>query len=420
MVYVNIHTISSNAATLSNRDDSGQQKSCMYGGVLRARESSQSNTRAARDLMRRRGVAAGVSTSTVDYVGALARKFVCEADLSEEEAAALSESLFELLAKGSKAQAQAQAQAARLREELDDLIDDTASGVVVDEGNQKLDYSGVADLDKGLRKKLDQACRHWATAEKGALRGGALMRLSPGQYQGLYEIGLRVHSGEFSLGDKKEKAAVASLLESALIGRMSLDMAAFGRMFAANPEMKVEAAAQVAHSIGINQMSPDWDFFTAMDDERDQAALVDVANLSSPLWYKHRSVHVPTLRRNLSAGLPAEIDAETLTDALSDLVSVLIEAAPKGASTSHGPQSLPSTVYLTVSSVPTTLSQAFLDTTESAVEAEERLLATGRRLAAGYGGVVGTYLWSAVSETDQTSSSVAEIVSEAVAAAVTP
>ena len=50
-----------------------------------------------------------------------------------------------------------------------------------------------------------------------------------------------------------------------------MDIALFGRMLASSPKFNVEAACQVAHAIGVSASVIEDDFFTAIDDLKQEA-----------------------------------------------------------------------------------------------------------------------------------------------------
>ncbi len=51
-----------------------------------------------------------------------------------------------------------------------------------------------------------------------------------------------------------------------LDGGKASDLALFGRMIADLPDKNRDAAAQVAHAISTNRVSPEFDYYTAVDD----------------------------------------------------------------------------------------------------------------------------------------------------------
>ena len=58
-------------------------------------------------------------------------------------------------------------------------------------------------------------------------------------------------------------------VEKAMKTRTSApDIALFGRMLAENPTLNIDAASQVAHAISTHRVNMDMDFFTAVDDLR--------------------------------------------------------------------------------------------------------------------------------------------------------
>lgn len=84
-----------------------------------------------------------------------------------------------------------------------------------------------------------------------------------------------------------------------------LDIALFGRMVASAPEMNIEAAASFAHAISTHKAIPEIDFFTAVDDCRqdDQTGSGHMGTIefNSATYYRYVSLDLGQLAANLKA-----------------------------------------------------------------------------------------------------------------------
>ncbi len=82
-----------------------------------------------------------------------------------------------------------------------------------------------------------------------------------------------------------------------------LDIALFGRMVANAADMNVEAAAAVAHAISIHRVDSDIDFFTAVDDckQNDESGSAHMGNLefNSASYYRYISLDLGQLAETM-------------------------------------------------------------------------------------------------------------------------
>ncbi len=86
-LFLDIHAIQSLPPSNINRDDTGSPKTAQYGGVKRARVSSQSWKRAIREYFYAHGEIANVGIRTLDIVRYIGKKItVLKDDISEEKA----------------------------------------------------------------------------------------------------------------------------------------------------------------------------------------------------------------------------------------------------------------------------------------------------------------------------------------------
>lgn len=86
-LYLDIHAIQTLPPSNINRDDTGSPKTALYGGVRRARVSSQSWKRAIRTYFNENGIEANVGVRTLSIVDYIANKIVDKNNLISMETA---------------------------------------------------------------------------------------------------------------------------------------------------------------------------------------------------------------------------------------------------------------------------------------------------------------------------------------------
>ena len=123
---------------------------------------------------------------------------------------------------------------------------------------------------------------------------GALVLISEGQLEKIAKYALSID--EFDKVTAKE-------IKKNLMEDQSLDLALFGRMMADNPELNVDAASQVAHAISTHEIVPEFDYYTAVDDAKDDdqsgSAMIGTLEYNSSTLYRYANVNVNELLHNL-------------------------------------------------------------------------------------------------------------------------
>lgn len=278
-LYMDINIIQTVPSSNLNRDDTGAPKTALYGGVTRARVSSQSWKHVVRHAFREDQVPTG--SRTKEAVQLLVKE-LCKQDTSIDEETALTKAndAFKL------------------------------AGIKVDKNNET----------------------------------GALLLISNGQIEKLAQYIL--NNEEL---DKKE-------VKKVLKGDQSLDLALFGRMVADNPELNVDAASQVAHAISTHEVTPEYDYFTALDDEQDEdstgAAMLGTIEFNSATLYRYANVNVNELVHNLSKS-----DAIT---GIAEFIKDFSLSMPTGKQNTFANKTIPSYVMVTIrQDTPVNLVSAF-------------------------------------------------------------
>lgn len=331
---VELHLLQNFPPANLNRDDTGQPKDTDFGGVRRARVSSQCIKRSIRQS------------------GPFERRF---ADRIATRTKRVEQELVpRLTTLGYDETAAADLTAAV----LDDLL-----GWDAERGETKvLFYVGPEELDRLAE----------LTHEHAETIGGAI-----GERR-------RLHDDTDGMPDKKKaKAADDAVAKAAKQigeafraerqGRVrSVDVALFGRMLAQVPGMNIEAASQVAHAISTHALDQDFDFYTAVDDlkaaaddaEDKGAGMVGTTGFNSSCYYRYALVDAEQLAANLAegAGSVTAADRGLAAEAVGAFLEGAIEAIPTGKQNAFAAQTPPVLVLAVVTdgtAAPRSLANAF-------------------------------------------------------------
>ena len=128
---------------------------------------------------------------------------------------------------------------------------------------------------------------------------------------------------------------------------ITLDMALFGRMITDDSFKNVEAAMQVAHAISTHAVNMESDFFTAVDDLKEQyagdagSAMMGDVDFNACCYYMYVALDTDQLLKNLE-GSPEAIRA--LPDLLPALIASMVLTNPSGKQNSFAGHALPAVI----------------------------------------------------------------------------
>lgn len=338
--FVDFHALQTVPASNLNRDDTGSPKSMTFGGVRRARVSSQAWKKAMRDYF----------VENYDENKSGVRTLEIPTMIADEIMRQQAEAMPPAAEPVEDGQPEAEAKW---------LTSEEAEELAV----EALGYAGI---------KLAKADK-----KTGRSQVAALLFVSRAQVQNIAAIML-----DGSLDDKERKNKV----KDALRRGHAVDMALFGRMVADDPSLNVEAAAQVAHSLGVTAVTPEFDFYTAVDDHslEDHAgsAMMGTIEYNSSTYYRYADVSLAQLMDNLG-------DPEAVGEAVGMFTKAFIEALPGGKQNTFAAQSLPSAVVVTVrAGRPVSYANAFVNPVrgghDDAAQAESALVDYAENVASAY------------------------------------
>ena len=284
--YVDIHIIQSLPPSCVNRDDSGSPKSAVYGGVRRLRVSSQSWKRATRLYFNDILDAKDVGVRTKRVVEVLAERITEDAPELADAAAALAEKVFD---------------AAKIK-------------LAPPRGKDKKD---------------------------APQESGYLLFLSTSQIARLAGLAIASARG----GEALDAKTVKKIFKE----EHAVDIALFGRMVADDTDLNVDAACQVAHAISTHAAENEYDFFTAVDDEKSRseeeedagAGMMGTVEFSSATMYRYATVNLDMLVKNLG-------DGEAALRALEVFIKGFCLSMPTGKQNTFANRTVPETVVVSV------------------------------------------------------------------------
>lgn len=262
MTWLDIHILQSVPPSNINRDDAGSPKTAYYGGMRRARVSSQAWKRAVRTAFR------DDPTTSADAGRRTRRLPQVIADRLRDRIPALAEhaDTIGMIAASAtfKVKAARPKEGSRPTTEYLLFLGEAQAGRIIDTlASQADDLARAGGDDKQLREII-----------------GSL---------GLERLGITGHPGAVAL---------------------------FGRMIADAPETNVDAACQVAHAISTHEVIDQFDYFTAVDDEAQDvdetgAGMIGSIEFNSATLYRYATVDLRELTHNLDGEHSRALDLAT-------------------------------------------------------------------------------------------------------------
>ena len=316
--FIDIHVLQSIPAANLNRGENGDPKTVIYGGKLRSRVSSQSWKHAMREDFK-------AQTQDTDWLSSTRSKLIPQKIINDLTADGMDE------------------------QKAVDLVTNALA---------------VASIKvKAPKKGTDDP---YTT--------DTLLMLSAGQIRNLTNF-LKEHPDLDANKVKKDKdsKAIKQALTDLLNTDNALDLALFGRMVAGDAKLNVDAASQVAHAFSINEIVPEFDFFTAVDDikESQGAGMMGSMGYNTSTLYRYANLNVDELKHNLG-------DEELTEKGIKQFIKSFVLSMPTGKQNTYANKTLPQYVMVNVrDDTPVNLANAFekpikLAGDESGVEALEK------------------------------------------------
>ena len=281
---VDIHILQTVPPSNLNRDDTGSPKAATFGGVRRARVSSQAWKRATRTAFAN--------------------------ELDESELGVRTKRVVELIA----------------------------------EHVMKLDAEVALESARGAAEKVFTAAKITVKEPRGKKgappESGYLLFLSAQQVVALAELAVE----SLRAGVEPDTKMAQALIK----GKNSVDLALFGRMVADVSDLNVDAACQVAHAISTHGVEAEYDYFTAVDDEKSRqadedagAGMIGTVEFNSATLYRYATIDADRLLDNLG-------DTEAVRRAVEAFLRAFAKSMPTGKQNTFANRTLPDAVVVCV------------------------------------------------------------------------
>ena len=277
-----------------NRDDTGSPKTAIYGGVLRARVSSQAWKRPTRELFRQTIDQASLGLRTKRVVEVLVQ---------------------------------------RITDRRDDIANENA-----------LRLAKLTLTTAGLKLIAPKASKDSDSESIDETK--YLLFMGNGQYDALADLVIDAYdNGDAESTIKTQKKQIRSIV----LNDHSIDVALFGRMVADSTDLNIDAAAQVAHAISVQRVSTESDYYTAVDDVKQDnedeidsgAAMIGEIEFNSATFYRYANVDVNRLFDTLGS-------VSATKAAVEAFVRSFITSIPSGKINTFAHRTLPDLVLINV------------------------------------------------------------------------
>ena len=302
MHLIELHILQSFPVSCLNRDDVGSPKTAVFGGVNRARLSSQSLKRAIREYAQDNLPDArfgGERTKLIvgPFAEALKKHGVTDEKSAAQHAANIADKLAKLDAKTKDGESPQVGTLTFLApSEIDSIARQVAQ--LLKENHKSKDYE----------KKLDKFCK------------------------------------------------AAGLVDGA-------DIALFGRMAASLPSLTLEGAAMFGHALSTHKSDNDLDFYSAVDDRKPKdddagAGMIGTLEFSSAVYYRYAAINLDLLADEDHLAKLSLAERQKVVDAF---IRATLQAVPGARKNSMNAHTLPGYVLGTYKSAgqPVQLINAF-------------------------------------------------------------
>ena len=328
MKHLELHIIQSVPVACLNRDDLNSPKTAIFGGVQRARVSSQSWKRAIREMAK--------EMDSSSFKGNRSRRMV-----------------YDLATKlGSKG----------IGKDISIMISEQVAGIVETldskkdvEGFRKIktlmffsdaEYDAIVDAITDDIKKLAEAVlssSNAVEAEKESLKNIDDDKKDEQEKakKELENLKKKMEKNNKELLKAFNDKSIRMAIKSAQL-KDAADIALFGRMVASDHSLTVEAAAMFSHALSTHKADNEIDFFAAVDDlqskEESGAGMTSTLEFNSATYYRFAALNLDMLsdKEHLGALTPEERQSIVQT-----FIEATVKAIPGARKNSMNGNTLP-------------------------------------------------------------------------------
>lgn len=293
---IQIHVLQSYPVAALNADKSGNQKTMVFGGYLRARVSSQAWKRPIREMLNTQSV-------QTRYLPTLVR----------EELKAFTK---------------------------EDAVLDLISSRVSEFGRKGVEEEGEEEF--APKEPKSKRAQRRDERREDTSRTSQLLRFTRRE---VAEIAKSLHAVYEEIGaDAFKKTSVADLEAAARVTGNEKDvaLALFGRFTTTVALGEVHGATSTAHAFSVHPIRPAADFFTGMDDLEINggSTMMGFKDMAANLFYRYMNVDWNQLLENMHG------DEDAARNALIEYLSAVAMAQPKASRSFAAPSSLPDLILV--------------------------------------------------------------------------
>lgn len=328
MKLIELHILQSFPVSCLNRDDVGAPKTAIFGGVTRARISSQCLKRAIRELAQELSPQLFAANRSRLFTEKITNLLVNDHKLDATVADALAKCAAHYLGK---------------LDPKDDSKVKTLMFLSPDE------FSRLAvllkDLSESDRNALCEAVRRISPAEleknEDADEAGAeeTDEKEPPKKKNEKKEEKPLTAKQFTkLVAKVLKSPIREAFESGFV-KDAADIAIFGRMVASDHSLTVEGAGLFSHALSTHKADNDIDFFSAVDDlqpqEESGAGMTGTLEFTSATYYRYVGLNLDLLADEAHLGALTTEQRKQVVDAFLRAAVLAVPGARKNSMNAH-------------------------------------------------------------------------------------
>jgi CRISPR system Cascade subunit CasC len=329
MKHLELHIIQSFPVACLNRDDLNSPKTAVFGGVQRARVSSQSWKRAIRELAKE------MDTST--FRGKRSRRMVCEL-ATRLESRDIKKDIAVIIAE----------QVAGIVETLDSKTD--ADGfkkvktlMFFSDAEYEAIVNAVTQEIKASAERVRNSSNAIETSKKDFKKIADETKLEDAR-KTLEKLEKELEKDKKELGKAFSDKSIRDAIKAAQL-KDAADIALFGRMVANDHSLTVEAASMFSHALSTHKADNELDFFAAVDDlqpkEESGAGMTSTLEFNSATYYRFAALNLDMLA---DTDHLACMTREERQNVVCTFVEATVKAIPSARKNTMNGNTLPSFV----------------------------------------------------------------------------
>jgi CRISPR system Cascade subunit CasC len=283
MRHLELHIIQSVPVACLNRDELNSPKTAVFGGIQRARVSSQSWKRAIREMAKEK--------DAVMFKGNRSRRMVCELatrleskDITKDIAVIIAEQVAGIVETlDSKTDADGFRKIKTLMffsdAEYDAIANAVTNDIKVSAEKVKSSLNAIETSKEALKKIDDEKKQELVKKE-------------------LEKMEKELEKDKKALGKAFSDKVIRDVIKSVQL-KDAADIALFGRMVANDHSLTVEAASMFSHALSTHKVDNEIDFFAAVDDlqpkEESGAGMTSTLEFNSATYYRFAALNLGML-----------------------------------------------------------------------------------------------------------------------------